>query len=136
MAAAPISLTHAVTLYSSAATYDNPIRVAWRQGLKLGRVTSRLWARLHSTSLQGGTGFVVLTKMSENKALIQDGRTMRSEMVTGAALEASWNNSLILIIKQASLSELCRHFGFSWFIMRARMRLISICVVSVGNAGC
>src|SRR5262245_38689358 len=79
------------------------------------------WDRLAKITLpalaEGRDGnFLVLAKIVGDKALIQDPRVGRPELVTRAELEARWSGRLVLIARRASLSDLKRHFDITWFL--------------------
>ncbi len=139
LAADPASLAHAAGLGEKPADTDELIRLTRRQGLKARVVRSRSWSRLSATPLPAiagradGSGFVVLAQVGEDKVLIQDGRTLRPEIVSRAAFEALWDGSLVLVTKRASLSELGRRFGLSWFmgaLHKYRRLLIEVLIAS------
>jgi ATP-binding cassette, subfamily B, bacterial HlyB/CyaB len=79
------------------------------------------WSRLAKTPLpalaQGRDGsFFVLARVMDDKALIQDPRIGRPQLISRADLEERWTGQLILITRRASLSDLKRHFDVTWFL--------------------
>jgi len=139
LASDPPSLAHAAGLGEKSADLDDLIRLTRRQGLRARVVRSRSWVHLSRTPLPAiagrtdGSGFVVLAQVGEGKALIQDGRTMRPALVSRAAFEALWDGSLALVTKRASLSELGRRFGLSWFmgaLHKYRRLLVEVLIAS------
>ncbi|MBX9829303.1 MAG: type I secretion system permease/ATPase [Xanthobacteraceae bacterium] len=96
------------------------LRCAKSLGLK-ARLHETDWPRLARTPLpalaeyRDGT-FVVLAKVVDDKALVQDPRTGRPQLVGRAEFEAHWNGRLILIARRASLSDLRRQFDITWFL--------------------
>ena len=92
------------------------------RSLKLkARAISTRWERLADTPLpalaecRDGT-FIVLGRIAQDKALIQDPAVGRPELVDRATFEARWTGRLILLARRASLSDLTRHFDVTWFI--------------------
>ncbi|MFG1343134.1 type I secretion system permease/ATPase [Xanthobacter autotrophicus] len=96
------------------------LRAARALGLK-ARMVSSNWARLAKAPLpaiaqrKDGT-FVVLAKVSGDKALIQDPLSGRPEQVERAQLEADWTGRLLLMARRARFSDLARKFDVSWFL--------------------
>ena len=96
------------------------LRCAKELKLKARAVTAD-WSRLAKTPLPAlaechDGGFLVLAKIVGDKALIQDPRVGRPQLVTRAELEARWNGRLVLITRRASLADLKRHFDITWFL--------------------
>lgn len=121
IAADPAALAHAAGVAGEAAGSDALVRLARRQGLKARVVSGRTWDSLKRTPLpaiagRADGGFVILARANDDKAMIQDGRTRRPEIVLRDAFETVWDGSLILLTKRASLSDLGRRFGLSWFV--------------------
>lgn len=118
----PTSLRHQLGAGEASATQDDLIRLARRQGLKARTVKGRRWVQLAKMPLPAiarridGDGFFILAKIADNKALIQDGRSMRPEAVSNDALEAFWDGGLILLTRRASLGDFSRTFGIGWFV--------------------
>ncbi|HVJ42635.1 MAG TPA: type I secretion system permease/ATPase [Dongiaceae bacterium] len=105
---------------------DEIIRLARRQGLKARKSRSG-FARLGVTPLPAlaGTvhgGAMIILRADAQKALVIRGEGLarvegaRPELMDRGALESLWDGSLVLITKRASLSDLGRQFGISWFM--------------------
>jgi ATP-binding cassette, subfamily B, bacterial HlyB/CyaB len=92
------------------------------KSLKLkARAYTTDWSRLPKTPLpalaQGRDGnFFVLARVMDDKALIQDPKIGRPQLISRADLEERWTGQLILITRRASLSDLKRHFDVTWFL--------------------
>ena len=96
------------------------LRCARQFGLK-ARAVSTKWDRLAKTTLPAlaqcrDGSFVILGKVVDDKALIQDPRVGRPELVTRADFEARWSGRLVLIARRASLGDLGREFNIGWFM--------------------
>jgi subfamily B ATP-binding cassette protein HlyB/CyaB len=104
------------------ATQDDLVRLARRSGLKARAVTGRSWGNLVKTPLPAvagradGSGFFVLAKLVETKVLIQDGRSMRPEVVSKEDFEGIWDGSLILLTKRTAVGDFAQKFGIAWFM--------------------
>ena len=61
-------------------------------------------------------GFLVLAKIVGDKALIQDPRIGRPELLGHGELEGRWSGRLVLITRRASLGNLKRQFDITWFL--------------------
>ena len=98
------------------------MRLARRQGLKARAVEGRSWVHLAKAPLPAivrridGDGFVILAKIAEDKALIQDGRTMRPEAISRQDFDVLWDGSLILLTRRAALGDFSQKFGIGWFV--------------------
>ena len=118
----PTTLAHQLGAGEALASQDDLIRLARRQGLKARAVQGRRWETLTKTPLPAiarrvdGEGFVILAKIGEDKALIQDGRTMRPEAISRQDFDALWDGSLILLTRRASLADFSQKFGIGWFV--------------------
>ena len=96
------------------------LRCARQFGLKARAVTTG-WERLAKTTLPAlaqcrDGSFVILGKVVDDKALIQDPRVGRPELVPRADFEARWSGRLVLIARRASLGDLGREFNIGWFM--------------------
>src|SRR5215472_8938403 len=85
------------------------------------RAISTNWERLAKTSLpalaQARDGsFVILGKVVDDKALIQDPRVGRPQLVPRAEFEARWGGRLVLVARRAALGDLAREFNIAWFM--------------------
>jgi ATP-binding cassette, subfamily B, bacterial HlyB/CyaB len=92
------------------------------KGLKLkARAIVTDWTRLAQTPLPAlaecpDGSFIILGKIVDDKAIVQDPRVGRPELLGRAALEARWSGRLILITRRASLGSLAREFNIGWFL--------------------
>jgi subfamily B ATP-binding cassette protein HlyB/CyaB len=135
----PASLGHELGGGDMRAGQDDLIRLARRQGLKARVVKNRGWTKLATTPLPAiarrlaGDGFFIVAKIAEERVLIQDGHTMRPEAISREAFEASWDSSLILLTRRASLSDFSQKFGIGWFVAamhKYRRLLVEVLVAS------
>ena len=96
------------------------LRTAKELGLK-ARMAKTSWDRLSKTPLpailplRDGT-FMILGKVSGDKALVQNVVTSKPEILERAQLEAIWSDRIILMTRRASLSDLSRQFNVGWFM--------------------
>ena len=96
------------------------LRCAKDLGLK-ARVRTTDWTRLARTPLpaiavlQDGS-FLLLGKVSDEKALVQSPQSPRPALMTRAEFEAVWDGRLVLMTRRAGLVDLSRHFDISWFL--------------------
>ena len=96
------------------------LRTAKELGLK-ARINKTTWDRLAKTPLpailplRDGT-FIILGKITGDKALVQNVVTSRPEMLDRSQLESMWSERIILMTRRASLSDLSRKFNVSWFL--------------------
>ena len=77
--------------------------------------------------------FLVLARLVDDKALIQDPAVGRPQLLSRSELEARWNGRLVLIARRASLGDLARKFDVTWFIQaiyKYRWILSEVLVVS------
>ena len=118
----PTTLAHQLGAGDERASRDDLVRLARRQGLKARAIDGRNWANLAKVSLPAiarradGDGFVILAKIAEDKALIQDGRTMRPEAISRQDFDVLWDGSLILLTRRAALGDFSHKFGIGWFV--------------------
>jgi ATP-binding cassette, subfamily B, bacterial HlyB/CyaB len=118
----PAGLSHQLGAGDARATEEDLVRLARRQGLKARAVKGKYWDHIAKVSLPAiaqridGDGFVIVAKVIEDKALIQDGRTMRPEAISRNDFEALWDGSLILLTRRATLSDFSSKFGIGWFV--------------------
>lgn len=61
-------------------------------------------------------GFFVIARMDQGKALIQDPRAERPEVIDLATLEQRWNGELLLLRSEALAAGASSRFDFTWFI--------------------
>jgi subfamily B ATP-binding cassette protein HlyB/CyaB len=96
------------------------LRCAKDLGLKV-RACRTKWARLVATplpaiaALRDGS-FVILAKAGDDKVLVQAPFASRPALMTRVELDSVWDGELILMTRRASLSDLTRRFGISWFL--------------------
>jgi ATP-binding cassette, subfamily B, bacterial HlyB/CyaB len=96
------------------------LRFAKDFGLK-ARAVSTTWARLTKTSLPAiaqrrDGSFLILGKVAEGAALIQDPDVGRPQEISRGELEAQWSGRLVLMTRRASLGSLNRTFDIGWFL--------------------
>jgi subfamily B ATP-binding cassette protein HlyB/CyaB len=96
------------------------LRCAKELGLK-ARSRKATWERLANTPLPGLValrygGFLLLGKVSDDKALVQSPLSPRPTMMTRAEFEAVWDGQLALMTRRAGLVELSRRFDITWFL--------------------
>jgi subfamily B ATP-binding cassette protein HlyB/CyaB len=93
---------------------------ARKLGLKAKTVNTTI-GRLDRTPLpaiaasEDGT-FFIIAKLDQGKALIQDPRSERPEVITFDALEARWSGELVLVRSESGLPGETSRFDFTWFI--------------------
>ena len=96
------------------------VRCARGFGLKV-RIVAKNWSRLAASALpaiamrRDGT-FLILGRIVDDKALVQDPVRGRPQLIERAELEAAWSGKLIVMTRRASLAELARRFDISWFL--------------------
>jgi subfamily B ATP-binding cassette protein HlyB/CyaB len=109
------------------------------KGLKLrARALTTDWNKLAKTPLPAlaedrDGEFFVLARIVDDKALIQDPKIGRPQLVSRAEFEARWNGQLVLITRRASLSDLARKFDITWFLQamhKYRYLLVEVLVAS------
>jgi subfamily B ATP-binding cassette protein HlyB/CyaB len=118
IAADPAQIRHqyAVAKFGS----SEILRCAKDLKLRARAVTSD-WDKLAKTPLPGlaechDGEFVVLARIVDDKALIQDPKAGRPQLIARAEFEARWSGRLVLITRRASLSDLARKFDITWFL--------------------
>jgi subfamily B ATP-binding cassette protein HlyB/CyaB len=79
------------------------------------------WERLGKTPLPAlaecrDGSFLVLARIVDDKALVQDPSIGRPQLLTRSELESRWGGRLVLITRRASLGDLARKFDVTWFI--------------------
>ena len=95
------------------------LRCAKELGLKARNIKTS-WPRLAATPLPGiallrDGGFLLLGKVGDDDAIVQDPLAPRPALMTRADLEAAWDGQLVLMTRRAGLVELSRRFDVSWF---------------------
>src|SRR5216684_3710034 len=96
------------------------LRCAKELGLK-ARVHKTTWARLGRTPLPAiavlrDGGFLILGKVSDDKAIVQSPLSPRPALMTRAELAAVWDGRLLLMARRAGLTDLSRRFDITWFL--------------------
>ncbi|MGY3590316.1 subfamily B ATP-binding cassette protein HlyB/CyaB [Bradyrhizobium sp. USDA 4341] len=76
--------------------------------------------------------FVIIGKVTEDDVLIQDPLERRPQALKRADFEASWNGSVVLMTRRASLADLARRFDITWFLqaMHKYRRLLTEVLVA------
>jgi subfamily B ATP-binding cassette protein HlyB/CyaB len=85
------------------------------------RALNTQWDRLAGTPLPAlaelrDGAFLVLGRIVDGKALVQDPAVGRPQLIDRADLEARWTGRLILLARRASLGDLARQFDITWFL--------------------
>jgi ATP-binding cassette, subfamily B, bacterial HlyB/CyaB len=85
------------------------------------RATVTDWTRLAQTPLPAlaechDGSFIILGKVVDDKAIVQDPRVGRPELLGRAELEARWSGRLVLMTRRASLGSLACEFNIGWFL--------------------
>jgi ATP-binding cassette, subfamily B, bacterial HlyB/CyaB len=96
------------------------LRCAKEFGLK-ARVRKTTWARLGRTPLPAiavlrDGGFLILGKVSDDKAIVQSPLSPRPALMTRAEFAALWDGRLLLMARRAGLADLSRRFDITWFL--------------------
>ncbi len=96
------------------------LRSAKELGLR-ARSYSSNWARLAKTPLPGiaalrDGGFLLLAKVSDDKALVQSPLSPRPTLMSREEFEAVWDGRILLMTRRAGLVELSRRFDITWFL--------------------
>src|SRR5215472_13151670 len=60
--------------------------------------------------------FLILAKVTQDRALVQGASAEAPELVSREDFEAVWCGRLLLMARRASLGELARRFDFTWFV--------------------
>ncbi|UZE52061.1 type I secretion system permease/ATPase [Rhodopseudomonas sp. P2A-2r] len=118
VAAEPEQIRH--QLGGAAVDAQEMVRCARTLGLK-ARIVSKDWTRLLATSLPAiaacnDGSFLVLGKVADNKALVQNPVNGRPQLMDRAEFEAIWAGQLVVMTRRASLTELARRFDITWFL--------------------
>jgi subfamily B ATP-binding cassette protein HlyB/CyaB len=96
------------------------LRSAKELGLR-ARSYNSSWTRLAKTPLPGiaalrDGGFMLLAKVSDDKALVQSPLSPRPTLMSREEFEAVWDGRILLVTRRASLVELSRRFDITWFL--------------------
>jgi len=112
------------------------LRCAKDFGVK-ARLVPSSWQRLARLNLPAivelrDGGFLIVGKIADDGALIQDPRIGRPQLVKRAVFEAMWSGRLVLMTRRASLGELVRRFDVTWFLqaMHKYRRILGEVVVA------
>jgi ATP-binding cassette, subfamily B, bacterial HlyB/CyaB len=89
------------------------------------RSTKTTWKRLANTPLPGiaplrDGGFLILGKVSDDKAIVQGTLSPRPDLMTQSEFEAVWDGTLVLMTRRAGLLDLSRRFDITWFVGAVR----------------
>ena len=95
------------------------LRAARRFPVK-ARATVTKWDRLARTPLPAlaqlaDGSWLTIGRVGDDKVLVQSPGASRPEIQERAKFEADWSGRLLLLTRRASLSDLGRRFGISWF---------------------
>ena len=96
------------------------LRCAKDFGLK-ARARETTWKRLPKTplpaicALRDGS-FLVLGRVSKDRAIVQAALSPRPELKMQSELEAIWDGRIVLMTKRAALIDLARRFDITWFL--------------------
>src|SRR5215475_10613499 len=79
------------------------------------------WGRLTKVPLPAlaecrDGSFLVLARLVDDKALVQDPAIGRPQLLGRSEFESRWTGRLVLIARRASLGDLARTFDITWFI--------------------
>ncbi len=104
------------------AAFGVPEILRCAKGLRLkARAVVSDWERLARTPLPAlaechDGSFIILGKVVDGKALIQDPAVGRPQLVGQEEFAARWSGRLVLIARRASLGSLAREFNIGWFL--------------------
>src|SRR5579862_819909 len=117
IAAEPAQIRHRVAGSFGSAEI---LRCAKEFNLRARAVTTD-WTRLVQTPLPAlaecrDGSFIVLGKVADDKALVQDPRAGRPQLLTRVDFEERWSGRIILIARRVSLDSLTREFNITWFL--------------------
>lgn len=105
--------------HCSPASTDDLVRLAKREGVR-ARVRSAGWASLTRTPLPAiaemDDHFVVLGRVGEGGALVQDPITGSVDRLSQDVFEARYSGRVVLLTTRESVAGGKRHFDVSWFI--------------------
>src|SRR3984957_8558846 len=118
MAVDPAQIRHQL----SGATFGTPEILRCAKQFKLKARTTRTdWPRLAATPLPAlaecrDGSFIILGKVVDDKAIIQDPQAGRPQLIGREEFEARWSGRLVLIARRAPLGNLAREFNIAWFL--------------------
>lgn len=113
-------LSHKFAASNQGFTLQELLLAARQSGLKV-KVVRTTMTRFEHTPLPAiaidrDGSFFILAKLDQQKALIQDPRAERPEVISGEAFEKRWTGQLILVRSSQGLSGESSRFDFTWFI--------------------
>jgi len=113
------------------------LRAARRFPVKARAIASSL-QRLETTPLPAlallrNGGWLVLGKVAEGKALIQDPLKATPELLSAEAFDARWSGRLILMTRRASLGDAHTRFGVGWFVDAVKKYRAPLTDVLIGS---
>ena len=117
----PAALAHAAGLAGATTQIDDLVRLARQNGLKARAINHVQWDRLDRLPLPAigrrrDGGFLIIARINDGTVLVQDGTTMRPEIVPRDRFEELWDGNVILLTRRAPLSDLTRQFNIGWFM--------------------
>lgn len=120
VAASAEQLAHEFAPAQQSFTPRELLLAARKLGLKAKSVNTTV-ARLDRTPLpaiaaNGDGTFFIIAKLDQGKALIQDPRAERPEVITFEDLAARWTGELLLVRSESGLPGETSRFDFTWFI--------------------
>jgi len=120
VAASAEQLAHEFALAQQLFTSRELLLAARKLGLKAKSVNTTI-ARLDRTPLpaiaaNGDGTFFIIAKLDQGKALIQDPRAERPEVISFEDLAARWTGELLLVRSESGLPGETSRFDFTWFI--------------------
>ncbi|NWD05573.1 type I secretion system permease/ATPase [Pseudomonas gingeri] len=120
VAASAEQLAHEFAPANQFFTQRELLLAARKLGLKARSVSTSI-ARLDRTPLpaiavDGDGSFFIIAKMDNGKALIQDPRADRPQVISFEDLAARWTGELLLLRSGTSLSGETSRFDFTWFV--------------------
>jgi subfamily B ATP-binding cassette protein HlyB/CyaB len=120
VAASAEQLAHEFAPVQQPFTSRELLLAARKLGLKAKSVNTTI-ARLDRTPLpaiatNGDGTFFIIAKLDQGKALIQDPRAERPEVITFEDLAARWTGELLLVRSESGLPGETSRFDFTWFI--------------------
>ncbi len=120
VAASAEQLAHEFAPANQLFTQRELLLAARKLGLKAKSVSTSI-SRLDRTPLpaiavDGDGSFFIIAKMDNGKALIQDPRAERPQVISFEDLASRWTGELVLLRSGTSLSGETSRFDFTWFI--------------------
>jgi subfamily B ATP-binding cassette protein HlyB/CyaB len=117
----------------SGAAIGVPEMLRCAKDLKLkARAVSETWAGLIKLPLPAivelkDKSFIIVGKVTENDALVQNPSENRPHIIKRAEFEYDWTGRVVLMARRASLADVARRFDITWFLqaMHKYRRLLS-----------